>query len=359
MSLAKPTYGRAFYGMDHHGLIGGFVLHPQQPAREIGSDEAAQWLARQASAEVTAAVSGVAASAMAEPEAGGFLWLHFNLAHTASVKWLATHAALPEEFFETLREDSHSTRIEQVESSLLAVINDFHYDFSFETSEISTLWLCVRPGLVISARIRPLRSIDALRESVRRGDRIRSPLALLIHLLQEQETLLVDILRRVTQRIDAEEDKLLAGKQVVSRADLGSLRRLLVRLQRFLAPEPASLFRLLQEPPAWVDEVDSGELRQSTEEFSVVLRDMSALQERIKLLQEELAAHVNEQNNRSLFVLTIVTVLALPINIVAGLLGMNVGGIPLAENGHGFWVVVTLILSITGAAAWWAFKKRR
>jgi zinc transporter len=37
---------------------------------------------------------------------------------------------------------------------------------------------------------------------------------------------------------------------------------------------------------------------------------------------------------------------------------MNVGGIPLAQNGHGFWVVVTLILSITGTAAWWAFNKR-
>jgi len=78
---------------------------------------------------------------------------------------------------------------------------------------------------------------------------------------------------------------------------------------------------------------------------------MSALQERIKLLQEELAAHVNEQNNRSLYVLTIVTVLALPINITAGLMGMNVGGIPLADSLHGFWIVVTLILSGTGFAA--------
>ncbi|WP_199186376.1 CorA family divalent cation transporter, partial [Pseudoxanthomonas sp. KAs_5_3] len=77
-------------------------------------------------------------------------------------------------------------------------------------------------------------------------------------------------------------------------------------------------------------EPDAQALRGSTEEFSVVLRDMQALQERIKLLQEEIAANVNEDNNRSLFVLTVVTVLALPINILAGLFGMNVGGIPLA-----------------------------
>jgi len=86
---------------------------------------------------------------------------------------------------------------------------------------------------------------------------------------------------------------------------------------------------------------------------------MSALQERIKLLQEEIAANVNEDNNRSLFVLTIVTVLALPINILAGLFGMNVGGIPLAEDKHGFWVVVAIVATFTAIAAWAAFRKKR
>ncbi len=108
-----------------------------------------------------------------------------------------------------------------------------------------------------------------------------------------------------------------------------------------------------------MSEPDAQELRGSTEEFSVVLRDMGALQERIKLLQEEIAANVNEDNNRSLFVLTVVTVLALPINILAGLFGMNVGGIPLAEDRHGFWVVVAIVLSFTAIAAWAAFRKKR
>ena len=35
------------------------------------------------------------------------------------------------------------------------------------------------------------------------------------------------------------------------------------------------------------------------------------------------------------------SVLALPINITAGLLGMNVGGIPLAQHPHGLAIIVT------------------
>ena len=79
-----------------------------------------------------------------------------------------------------------------------------------------------------------------------------------------------------------------------------------------------------------MSEDDVNELRQSTEEFSVSLSDTDTLQERIKLLQEEISALVQEQNNRSLFVLSLFTVLALPVNMMAGFFGMNVGGIPFA-----------------------------
>ena len=79
----------------------------------------------------------------------------------------------------------------------------------------------------------------------------------------------------------------------------------------------------------------------------------------LPILQEEIAGRVAEANNRSLFVLTIVTVLALPINIIAGLLGMNVGGIPLAEHPHGFWIVVAIIVTFTLVAVWLAFKRQR
>jgi zinc transporter len=86
---------------------------------------------------------------------------------------------------------------------------------------------------------------------------------------------------------------------------------------------------------------------------------MSELKERIKLLQEEIAAQVSEATNRSVFILTMVTVLALPINIVAGLLGMNVGGVPLADSPHGFLVIVVIIGLFTAFAAWYVYRQKQ
>lgn len=99
------------------------------------------------------------------------------------------------------------------------------------------------------------------------------------------------------------------------------------------------------------------DLRQFTEEFTVVLNDLASLTERIRLLQEELGAKLMEQNNRTLYTLTVITVLALPINIVAGFFGMNVGD-PLASNHHGFILLVLLVGSFTLIAGYLAFRRR-
>lgn len=331
------------YGGDEAGLICGYLFAPaaKEPSRAIDSNAAAAWLAQQA------------------PSGGAYLWLHFNLSHAQAQRWLQRHAQLSDTFFETLRDGMHSTRIERADDSLIAVINDVHFEFSFEPSDISTLWISVGPRLVVTARAKPLRSVDALRIAVKAGDAPRSSAELLEHLLRVQADVLVNVVRGATTRVDSIEDDLLTGRLDHKRARLGEMRRLLVRLQRLLAPEPGALFRLLQKPPAWMAEDDTQKLRGATEEFSVVLRDMGALQERIKLLQEEIAANVSEDTSRSLFVLTVVTVLALPINILAGLFGMNVGGIPLAEDPHGFWVLVAIVISFTVVAAWAAFRKKR
>jgi zinc transporter len=51
-------------------------------------------------------------------------------------------------------------------------------------------------------------------------------------------------------------------------------------------------------------------------------------------------------------------VLALPINILAGLFGMNVGGVPLAQNEHGFAIVALVVATFTAVAGWLAFRRR-
>lgn len=329
------------YGSNEHGLVWGYRFVSGAPAQPIGTHEAAEFLAADAAA------------------APGFVWLHFSLSNQASERYLRRSLALPEAFFDALRSEVRSTRLEIDDDSLLAIVHDVLFDSSFDASEIGTTTLCLGPRLLVSARLRPLRSIEQLRASVRAGQDFRSPVALLAHLLRDQADVLGDILRRSTIKVDGIEDRLLANRIATDRQDLSALRRSLVRLQRLLAPEPTTLFRLLNRPPRWIGRDDVQDLQQAAEEFSTTIGDSAALVERVKLIQEELAALVNEQTGRTLFVLTVVTVLALPINLIAGLFGMNVGGIPLSAAKHGFAAIVGGLVVLTLLLAYLAFGRRK
>lgn len=337
MKTEEPTYGS-----DKNGLVWGYLFQAEQLPKEMDSDAASAWI-----------------GASNPPPQGSFLWLHFALSNTATERWLRNHLELPDTFYESMRDNVGSTRLEQAGDALVAVIHDLIFNFTFDPSAVSTVCLCIDPHLFVSARLRPLRSVDRLRGAVKSGQSFRSPAELLAQLLQDQAGVLVDIVRESSARSDLIEDLLLANRAPVSRRELAALRRALVRLQRLLAPEPAALFRLLNRPPAWITGDDFEDLRQAAEEFSAAVSDSAALVERIKILQEELAATINEQTNRTLFTLTIVTVLALPINLVAGLFGMNVGGIPLTHTSHGFSLIVGALVLLTGLLAWLTLGRRR
>lgn len=328
------------YGSDAHGLICGWLFEPGRPGTPIDSEAAARWLGEQA-----------------QGDGESFVWLHFNLAHAAAEPWMRVHTGLDEEFFETSRAGSRSTRIERQGQALRAVINDVTFDFAFDAGDVATLWVDIRARAMISARRHSLRAVDSLRAAVKGGEAVGSPMGLLDHLLRDQANELQRIARAAGERVDDIEDALLAGRAERHAAELAGLRRLAVRLQRLLAPDPGALSRVIANPPDWLSSDDTQRFVQSSEDFAVVLRDIGALQERIKLLQDEASARVAEANSRSLFILTMVTVLALPINLFAGLLGMNVGGIPLADDKHGFWMVVALILLFTLGLAWFAVRR--
>ena len=342
VALAIPQLG---YGSDETGLVWGYRFTADHSPKPIDCREAVEFLSDSTSSNAEVPI--------------GFVWLHFSLSNAASVRWMRGHLELPEAFYESLHETIGSTRLEMEDDALVAVIHDVLFNTSFDSQAISTVTLCMEPRLIVSARLRPLRSIDRLRAAVKEGRTLRSTAETLAHLLADQASVLIDIVRQSTVRVDAIEDALLANRVAVTRGQLSTLRRALVRLQRLLAPEPTALFRLLRRPPSWLSQEDLEDLRHAAEEFSAAVTDSGALAERLKLLQEELAAMVGEHINRSLFILTLVTVLALPINLTAGLLGMNVGGIPFAQHREGFLLIVTGLAAVTGTLAYFFLLKRR
>jgi zinc transporter len=127
------------YGADSSGMVCGFVFSSTRAGRPVDAEEVVEWLREhEANGE--------------SKQAGEFLWLHFNLAHSASERWIRSQLDLPETFFDALRENSHSTRIEHADGALRAVVNDVMFNLEFIPSEIATLWIYANQPIIVTAR---------------------------------------------------------------------------------------------------------------------------------------------------------------------------------------------------------------
>ena len=246
--MAAQTMGQnveTTSGPEQAGPIWGYHFVPNQPAQSITSEEAVEFL-----------------SAPGPGMPNEFLWLHFSLSNAASEPWLRRYLILPDAFYESLQSDLDATHLEQDGDALVARIHDVLFDFTFDVP-VATTTLCVKPRVLVSAHVRPWRSIDQLRAAVQAGQVFRSPIEILARLLRDQANVLVDIVRKTKTQVGPMEEQLLAKRVSVSRSELGSLRRMLVRLQRLLAPEPAAFFRLLNRPPDWIIRGRASELATS------------------------------------------------------------------------------------------------
>jgi zinc transporter len=84
--------------------------------------------------------------------------------------------------------------------------------------------------------------------------------------------------------------------------------------------------------------------------------EIVSLRDRAHLLQEVVAIKTAEQTNRNLHVLAVVTTILLPATLITGIFGMNVGGLPLAQDTSGF-LRTMVILALVSVIVFWLLKR--
>ena len=187
--------------------------------------------------------------------------------------------------------------------------------------------------LLISGRHQALCAVDATRRVLEGGHRVETVAALLEKIIDE----VADTMDRVADKIGAEidgieeRDSRRRDQTGDARSTLGRSRRTSVRLHRQLAGLRVLFHRLEQKntdhlTPAL--RLQAGKLAQRLDGLD---HDIVELRERSRLLEEEIHFKMEEESNRHLHTLSIVTTMLLPPTLVTGIFGMNTKGLPLTD----------------------------
>ena len=67
---------------------------------------------------------------------------------------------------------------------------------------------------------------------------------------------------------------------------------------------------------------------------------------------------LSTSQNEVMKTLTVVTFIVFPLSLIAGLFQMNVPGTPLSNNPDGFWIVVGIMVCVSGLLAWFTIHRK-
>ncbi|MDP3896581.1 MAG: CorA family divalent cation transporter, partial [Mesorhizobium sp.] len=178
--------------------------------------------------------------------------------------------------------------------------------------------------------------------------RFGSPAAVVEAIVSQSLDQLAREIADLSDTLDTIEDRIVGEVWHGEREALTQARRLAVIVHRQVATV-THLFRHLDHMHRSDLPLETAELASRLSHRATTLHhDCEQIQARARLLQDELLAKLTAQSNRLLFFLSLLTAVLMPMTIISGLFGMNVGGIPFADGPAGFWVVSGLAV-ITAA----------
>ncbi|WP_031336854.1 transporter [Rhodopseudomonas sp. B29] len=283
-----------------------------------------------------------------EPQAhdrGGWTWLHFNLADSRALQWLAA-ADLPAQARTLLLSKDSYQQIHSSGECIYGVIADLLRDIADITEDTGYLRFVMTERMLISGRHKALCSVEAARRALEGGARIDSAAMLFETIVDSVADAMERIVDGIEHDLDHVEEKVLSEDADDVRGSLGRLRRTCVRLHRHLSGLRIVLHRFDRNTPVDLKpalRLRAGKLAQRLDGLDHSVIEM---RERSRLLQEELHLKIEEQTNDSLRVLSVLTALLLPPTLVTGLFGMNTKGLPFTETETGFlWAAGLMVLS--------------
>jgi zinc transporter len=288
----------------------------------------------------------------------GFVWLHLGLSDARVPGFLETLLDLPAEAIQALTSRDPHAALTLAADLICGTLVDFQRGFDEMTSDIGWLHFALTDRIIVTTRLHPLRSVDRARAMIEKSSKIRSPMDVLGTLVVEFQRTVMAIVLEINEELNVIEDFVYESAERDESRKLAPARRTIVKLHRHLRTELALLRRAAAADEDEVPEGFQDIAERLTERIETVERDVSSLQERARLLHEDIDSRAQAQTNRHLYILSLATAFLMPPTLVTGFFGMNTENLPLAHTDGGT-VVAGLVIVISVLLAWMALKRAK
>ena len=312
---------------DAHGLLFGRVLDGHGGARLISWEEAQTW------------------SPANQHEV---LWLHLDRTTPSVFKWLCADLKLPEPTAEFLVSNETQPRAFQEDGALVATLRGVNFNPGAKPEDMIAMQIWANEHRVMTFRRRRLQSPRDVQAALNAGHGPTTAGGLVTELAEKLVEKISKAILDMNERIDHLEQLDPEDDFDVALDDIAVIRRNCLALKRYMSPQHEALAIIGREAPSWMNEHNKRDVREIIAKLHRYLEDLDVSKESAMLIQDDIDSRAASQANKTMYLLSIVAAIFLPLGFITGLLGINVGGMPGVNNSHAFAVTVVLLVILLG-----------
>lgn len=288
----------------------------------------------------------------------GILWVHLDLGAESARTWLHDESGLDEITEAALAAGRSRPRAVARGDTLLVNLRGVNLNPGATPDDMVSVRVAMDGTRIITTRRRRLKALRDIRRALEQDRGPRGCGEFLVAMIDNLLRRMGASLDALDARIDDLQVRIADQPGGALRTEIAEIRNQVIALRRYLAPQRDAVLRLQTEQVPWLDALHREHLRELADRTVRRVEDLDAARDRATVAHEELTSRMAEQMNRTMYVLAIVTTVFLPLGLLTGLLGINVGGMPGAENELAFWIVCGLLV-VLAIGQWFWLRKRR
>lgn len=284
-------------------------------------------------------------------------WIHLHGDHPDTWAWMEKHSHIDPQATEAVMAQETRPRVTEFDEGAVVILRGVNLNANAEPEDMVSIRVYVDKRRIISVRKRKLKAVHEIRVDLERGTGPTNTGAFIAQLADGLCNHMEPILNLLNEQIDDAEEHVLDRPDVCLRQEIVDIRKQAIIFHRYLAPQRDALARMKLSEQKWLHVADKRVLQECYDRITRYVEDLDAVRDRAQIVHDELIYALNEKLNKNTFLLSTVSAIFLPLTFVTGLLGMNVNGIPKADNPMAFWMVVMVLCFFTGLQI--LFFKRR
>lgn len=288
-----------------------------------------------------------------------YIWLQLDFS-VPETKRIIESLSINEFTASALLKDDSRPRVAIYPDELLLIVRGVNMIKGEKPENMISVRIMANKNLIVTCQKKTLNAIKSIVEDMEQNNAPKSTGDFIVRLNERLVFNMSDVMEDIEEAAISMEEMVMEedGNDDESKSELYNLRRQIIQLKRFLIPQRDALNKLQIEKTSWMTNKHQLRLREVSDYLMRYLEMLEAARELAAVSQETLINRSNEQINSRMYLLSIIAALFLPLSFFTGLLGVNLAGIPHAENQNAFLVFIIILVVIVGFQFWF-FRKNK